>query len=51
MRRLVSFLGIIAILALVFVLFWRVYEHHQAVDPDRMDERVVARVKIATPFV
>jgi hypothetical protein len=49
-RRLASFLGIVAILTLVVVLFWRVYEHHQTVDPDRMDETVVAHVKIATPF-
>ncbi|HKR62730.1 MAG TPA: hypothetical protein VJZ00_03270 [Thermoanaerobaculia bacterium] len=50
MRRLASFLGILAIVALVATLFWRVYRHHEAVDPYNLDESTVAHVKIATPM-
>jgi hypothetical protein len=48
-RRLAAFLGILIIVTLVGMLFWRVYEHHEAAEPYDMDETVVAHVKIAMP--
>ena len=38
MRRFVSLVGIVVLLALAMTLLWRVYQHHTQAEPYRDDE-------------
>jgi hypothetical protein len=33
MRRLAALAGLVMLMVLIVALFWRVYRHHEAVDP------------------
>jgi uncharacterized membrane protein YqjE len=49
MRRLASLLSILTILALVLLLFWDVYRHHEDGRTVVHHRGLEARVKIARP--
>ena len=42
-RRVVSFLGILVLLALAATLLWQVYVHHREADPDEREGSVIVR--------
>jgi hypothetical protein len=55
MRRIAAMAGLIALVVLALAFLWRVYQHHEAADPDaleapalvRLDEPANSRVRIA----
>jgi len=49
MRRVVSFLGMLAVLALALMLLWQVYLHHEATVPYNRDETTLASGKNFNP--
>ncbi len=46
-RRFLSFLGIVAVLALALMLLWRVYLHHNTAEPYTDDETTLACANFA----